>query len=77
MMTEEEKKSAYEAAKARISKATITLATAASTLTPSLSAAQNSAPAPETARVITASPKNTIEIPNIKETQNQPAFGSE
>ena len=77
MMTEEEKKSAYEAAKARISKATITLATAASTLTPSLSAAQNSAPAPETARVITASPKNTIEITNIKETQNQPAFGSE
>ena len=77
MMTEEEKKSAYEAAKARISKATVTLATAASTLTPSLSAAQNSAPAPETARVITASPKNTIEITNIKEAQNQPAFGSE
>ncbi len=80
-MTEEEKQSAIQSAKERIAGAAVKFATAVSVLSPvaaeaqQIRAAENISPA--ATHTITADIKNPIEITDIKEAQNQPAFGSE
>lgn len=77
MMTEEEKKSAYEAAKTRISKTAIKLAAVASLASPNAAAAQNMAESPsgiETTLTVTTAPSSTI-ITNLEDIQTMPVLG--
>lgn len=81
VMTEEEKKSAYEAAKARIANKAVTFATVMSTLTPTLSNAQSPeqsadfSPTP-VEQTISQPPSSTM-VTSLKDASNSPTFGDD
>lgn len=81
-MTEEEKKSAYEAAKARVAGIAVKTAAVASVLSPAVSNAQafpesvsDNSPEP-IEQTVSASPSDQVVI-SPEEAQNTPAFGSD
>lgn len=79
VMTEEEKKSAYEAAKARIAKHAITAATVISAISPVAAEAQNInsvETSPHTIEKTASANSEHVVVTNLEDAQNEPAFGS-